>query len=110
MDRLRSSAWLGNRATDGLGSMADCWSRLMTRLASLCALAALCLASSAIVAAELYDATASPSISPLASQPACAGNRCCSCTGTRRDSSSDPNYRKNFWEDADEIPCWRSSI
>jgi hypothetical protein len=72
----------------------------------LCVLAALCLAPRAADAVELYDTNGqSIDITVPPTWPAPAGLRrqpVLFVHGHAADTFADPNYKKNFWEDADD--------
>jgi len=80
---------------------------MMQRLL-FCVLAMVCIAGSRADAAELCDRTGQPiDITVLPTWPAPPGLRrqpVLFVHGHAADSSADPNYRKNFWEDADDDP------
>jgi hypothetical protein len=80
----------------------------MMRRLLFCVLATLCIAGSEAGAAELYDWNGqSIDITVLPTWPAPPGLRkqpVLFVHGHAADTSSDPNYKKNFWEDADDDP------
>ena len=74
----------------------------------ICVLAIVCIAAEQADAAELYDRNGqSIDITIPPTWPAPPGLRrqpVLFVHGHASDSSADPNYRKNFWEDADDDP------
>ena len=72
------------------------------------ALAALCVAPCTTAATELFDRNGQPitisptMVPPCARPPGLRKQPVLFVHGHAADTSSDPNYRKNFWEDADD--------